>query len=146
MGATLPLASGTKGMTKAMVIMTDGDNTWEENTSYGPISCKTTTPGGSCATYKTDSRLNVTGTNINKVGEAAEVALNERLSSVCTQIKNAGITVYTVSLGTVAKETGKRLEACASQSSYYFASATGAALTEAFAKIGDSLSQLRVSR
>lgn len=146
MGSTLPLASGTKGMTKAMVIMTDGDNTWETDTSYGPISCGTTNPAGKCTTYKTDGRLNVSATNENKIAAPAEVALNERLTSVCTQIKNAGITIYTVSLGTVAKETGKRLESCASQSSYYFASATGSALTEAFAKIGDSLSQLRVSR
>jgi hypothetical protein len=146
MGSTLPLASGTKGMTKAMVIMTDGDNTWETDTSYGPISCAATTSFGWCTTYKTDSRLNASGTTESKLASAAETALDARLTNVCMQIKNAGITIYTVSLGNVASSTGALLQACASQKSYYFPSSNGAALNTAFAKIGDSLSQLRVSR
>lgn len=144
MGTTLPLDSGTKGMTKAMIIMTDGDNTYNIDTSYGPLYCAAYS-GNTCTTYKTDSRLNVTAA-ANKFVDAAATVLDSKLATICTKIKDAGITVYTVSLGEVANDTKKLLEGCATQKAYYFPSPSGSELKTAFAQIGDSLSQLRVSR
>lgn len=152
MGTTLPLDYGTRGMSKAAIIMTDGENVMEDGTAYGRQNC---TNAGSSVTCSYDSRLNATATRsgwgAQNAAEAAarasaETVLDTKLTGVCTAMKNAGITVYTVALGSPGTAIENRLKACASQNAYFFNSPTGAALQVAFAKIGDSLSSLRVSR
>ena len=154
MGSNLPLAYGTTGMSKAAIIMTDGENTMTSGTAYGEISCTGSNP----ATCSYDSRLNVTANGTpswNKTATevataaantAAEAVLDAKLTTICNNMKNAGITIYTVALGSPGTAIENRLKACASQNAFYFDSPTGADLQTAFAKIGDSLSSLRVSR
>lgn len=126
----LPLAYNTPRMNKALVLMTDGDNTMYDwsyfYSAYGTLS---------------DGKLGTTSDV-----SAAEEELDDRLSAVCSSMKNAGIIVYTVSFGTVAAETKTLLQSCATQAAYYFHSPTGAALRTAFKTIGDSLANLRVSK
>lgn len=123
----LPLAYNTPLMNKAVVIMTDGENTMSNSshTAYW---------------YLSDRKLGTSNQS------TAVTRLNERLSAVCTSMKNNNIIVYTVAF----REPGSNIEAllrsCATQSEYYFDSPTGEELQEAFRMIGDSLSNLRVSR
>lgn len=123
----LPLDYNTPRMNKAIVIMTDGDNTMSRSiyTAYGFLS---------------DQRL---GSNSST---QAEAALDTRLTTVCNNMKNAGIIVYTVAFGTMTTATKDLLENCATKSEYYFASPTSTELSSAFKTIGDSLSNLRVSK
>ena len=140
MGASMPLKYGASGMSKAAIIMTDGDNWMPIDgtaTAYGEIDCP--------PTCYSDARLNVTGTSGNMKARA-EAAMDVKLTAVCTKMKNIGITVYTVALGNPGKTIETLLKSCASQPAFYFDSPTGADLKTAFAKIGDSLSSLRVSR
>lgn len=123
----LPLDYNTPHMSKAAVIMTDGENTMSSSvyTAYGWLS---------------DRKL---GTNNSSV---AVTQLNNRLSSVCTSMKNAGIIVYTIAFNGPDANTQKLMRTCATQDAFYFNSPTSAALQLAFKQIGDSLSNLRVSK
>lgn len=124
---SLPLDYNSKNMSKAAVIMTDGENVMSSSiyTAYGWLS---------------EGRLGTTSAN------SAKTALNSRLSTVCTAMKNAGIIVYTVAFKNPGTSTQSLLKSCATQDSFYFNSPTATELQTAFKQIGDSLSSLRVSR
>ncbi len=123
----LPLDYNTPRMNKAVIIMTDGDNTID-NTSHGAYW------------YLSAGKL---GTTNQTTGETQ---LDTRLSTVCTNMKNNNIIVYTISFGTVSGTSATMLRNCASQSDFYFPSPDSTTLHAAFKSIGDSLSNLRVSR
>ena len=127
-GTDLPLNYNTPTMNKAAVIMTDGANTFSPDIhgAYG---------------YRSEGRLNGETTNSGAVGE-----LNARLLQVCTNMKNAGITVYTVAFGDPGTTIETMMEQCASQPDFYFDPSSGADLSLAFQVIGDSLANLRVSK
>jgi Flp pilus assembly protein TadG len=123
----LPLDYGTRSMNKAAVIMTDGENTMSSDTytAYGWLD---------------EKRL---GTSKSST---AVKELNERLTTVCTAMKNAGIIVYTIAFNRPGKSTEDLLRNCATQDAFYFNSPSGSDLRTAFEQIGGSLSNLRVSR
>lgn len=123
----LPLDYNTPHMNKAAVIMTDGENTMSSTvyTAYGWLA---------------DKKLGTSNAS------SAVTELNNRLSSVCTAMKNAGITIYTIAFNGPDTATQNLMKGCASQNAFYFNSPTTAALQSAFKQIGDSLSNLRVSR
>jgi Flp pilus assembly protein TadG len=123
----LPLDYATPHMNKAAVIMTDGENTMSSSvyTAYGNLS---------------DKKLGSNNAN------TAVTELNTRLTKVCTDMKNAGIIIYTIAFSNPDTATQNLMRGCASQNAYYFNSPTSAALQTAFKEIGNSLSNLRVSR
>ncbi|MFA6279750.1 MAG: TadE/TadG family type IV pilus assembly protein [Bdellovibrionales bacterium] len=125
---SLPLDYGTKHMNKAMILLTDGENTMNSTifTAYG---------------YLSDGRL---GTTTNTAVAAA--TLDTKLSTVCTAMKTAGIYIYTIALGNPGTNIQTKLKACASAENYYFNSPTSSDLAGVFNQIADSLSSLRVSQ
>ncbi|WP_183393957.1 TadE/TadG family type IV pilus assembly protein [Hansschlegelia beijingensis] len=125
--STLPLDYGTKNMSKAAVIMTDGDNTFFPSTytAYGDLS---------------EKRLGTDNSNL------AAAELNKRLTAVCSSMKSAGIIVYTVAFDNPGGATKSMMQNCATSAAYYFDAGNQAALNTAFRTIGDSLSNLRVSK
>ncbi len=124
----LPLDYDAPLMNKAVVLMTDGDNVIT-NTGRGAYG------------YLEEGRLGTTN------GTTAETRLDQRLTQVCTNMKNNGILVYTVALGSgISTATRSLLQNCATRPEYYFFSPTGTDLQNAFRMIGDSLANLRLSR
>lgn len=125
----LPLAYGSKNMSKAVVLMTDGENSFADDnyTAYGLLS---------------ESRL---GPGAN-TSNTADGVLDTRLSTVCSRMKANGIYVYTVAFNIKNADTKKLLETCATSTSYYFDAANSSALNVAFQTIGGSLSKLRLSK
>jgi len=123
----LPLDYNTPKMNKAVIIMTDGDNTMLSGYR-------------GAYWYLSDGKLGTTNQS------TAETRLDTRLSTVCTAMKNQNIIVYTISFGSVSGTSTTMLRNCASQSDFYFPSPDDATLQAAFKSIGDSLSSLRVSR
>ncbi len=123
----LPLEYNTPRMNKAAIIMTDGDNTMLSGYR-------------GAYWYLSDGKLGTTNQT------TAETQLDTRLSTVCTNMKNNNIIVYTISFGSVSGASTTMLRNCASQSDFYFPSPDDATLQAAFQAIGDSLSNLRVSR
>ncbi len=123
----LPLAYNTPLMNKAVIIMTDGDNTMD-NTNH------------TAYWYLSNGKLGTTNST------AAVTQMNSRLSQVCSSMKENNIIVYTISFGTVSSSSATMLRNCASQEEFYFPSPTGSDLQAAFHAIGDSLASLRLSK
>jgi len=124
---SLPLDYNTPKMSKAVIIMTDGENTMHSDyrTAYG---------------YLSEGRLGSTWST-----STAASTLNSKLTTVCTSMKNNNIIVYTIAFGNPGSSIESLMQSCASQSDYYFDSPTSTELQAAFQTIGDSLSNLRVS-
>ena len=124
---SLPLDYNTPKMNKAVIIMTDGDNTITSSVrgAYG---------------YLTDGTLGTTNQT------TAETRLDQRLTTICTNMKNKNIYVYTISFGTITTSSQTMLRNCATQADFYFDSPDSATLQTAFHAIADSLSDLRVSK
>ena len=127
----LPLDYNTDLMVKAMILMTDG-----ENTMY-------TTADGAYG-YTTDNHVGMPSTPYTDANAAIE--LNNKLAQICTNMKNEGIIVYTVVFDLNSSTVDTLMRNCASQPDYYFNSPDAASLQQAFRTIGDSLSNLRISR
>ncbi len=123
----LPLDYDEPSSQKAVVVMSDGMNTATDYTAFGRI-----TNGVLGSTNPSSSR--VTGT------------LDDKLTTICTSMKNAGIIVYTVLFQNNTQSAEDVMQACASQEDFFFDTTTGADLRNAFRTIGDSLSKLRISR
>ncbi len=125
--SALPLDYNTPKMNKAIIIMTDGDNTISSSVrgAYG---------------YLSDGTLGTTNQT------TAETKLDQRLTTICTNMKNKNIYIYTISFGTITASSQTMLRNCATQAEFYFDSPDSATLQQAFHAIADSLSDLRVSK
>jgi hypothetical protein len=132
---SLPLDYNSPLMNKAIVLMTDGDNTLSDGhySGYG---------------YPSAGQL---GANACVSGNCTngENQLNTRTTNVCANIKanNSNVIIYTIALGTGIGTTAKNmLLGCASKPEYYFESPTTDELDGIFSQIGDSLANLRISK
>ncbi len=113
---------------KIAVLMTDG----EYNTNY----CRFTSGGYSFGIETRDKPTSCTPPNGDSDDQAA---------AMCTAMKNAGITVYTV--GFQVSSTSKTfLKNCSSGNGYYYDAADGTALNQAFIDIALKISSLYLSK
>jgi len=69
-----------------------------------------------------------------------------KLTQICTNMKDNGITVYSITFGSVTGTTLTVMRDCATSINHYFNAPTAATLNTAFNAIADSLSNLRVSK
>ncbi len=130
--ASRPAMNGTTPpVVKALVIMTDG----EYNSIYrnGVIAQNSTSGSGD-----TNSMI---GQN------AANGSSYEQTARLCSGIKAAGITVYTVGLAIDDKPVAQELmRNCASDPGKAYVAGSGQALSAVFADIAGQLSNLRLAR
>jgi Flp pilus assembly protein TadG len=124
----LPLAYDEPLMSKAVVLLTDGDNTMS-NGSRGAYW------------YLSNGKLGTTNQTV------AETVMNTRTANVCNSMDSNGIIIYTIALGTsFTAESRAMLQGCASKPEFYFEAPSTATLSTIFKKIGDSLANLRISQ
>jgi len=64
----------------------------------------------------------------------------------CTNVKAAGITLYTVQVNTGGDPTSTLLQNCASDSSKFFLLTSSSQIVTTFCQIGTALSNLRVAK
>ncbi len=133
--SNLPLDYNSPLMNKAIILMTDGDNTLSNGrySAYGYPSAGQLGPNP-CPTSACTN---------------GETEMNTRTTAVCNNIKanNSNVIIYTIALGTSIGTTAQNmLQACASRPEYYFNSPTTNDLAAAFNQIGDSLANLRISK
>ncbi|MDP3897605.1 MAG: pilus assembly protein [Mesorhizobium sp.] len=161
-----------KGNDKVVIVLTDGENTY-----YTPGSLGFSDPAGSKSIYSAYGYLapgyNGTGTGRLFMGTSGAIgkfdysntnytnALNEQMSTLCSNAKAAGVLVMTVSLDLSTSVTSENkaiqaLRACSSDSRFrkdptdpskpakLFWNATGGNLAEKFKEIADELSNLRI--
>ncbi len=123
----LPLDYNTPRMNKAIILLTDGENTMDTTnfTAYG---------------YLSDGRLGTTNAS------TAVAQLDARMMTMCSSLKAQNVYVYTIALGNPGTNIQNKLKQCASGENYYFNSPSSTDLMAIFSAIGDSLSNLRVSQ
>lgn len=126
-----PSAYGRDDTVKAVVIMTDG----EYNSVYcnGVISEDSTSGSGSNSDH-----IGCGAPNGNAYDQAIKL---------CTNMKAAGVIVYTVGFDVVNTQKAKDLVArCATDASHVYMPKSGGELKEAFRAIGHDISALRIAR
>ena len=77
---------------------------------------------------------------------ATSTQVDTRMTTLCTAIKNTGVTIYTVQIDTDGAGQSAVLPACASGPGNFFMLTNANQINSAFAAIGTSIAQLRVSR
>ena len=129
--------TGEKGqplLKKVAVLMTDG----EYNYQY----CNSTTPNTAGATIP-DYATGSSGANCNSPNGTSTV----QSRSMCTAMKAAGITVYTVGFGLgSAGAAVETLRGCASEPHMFYNTTTGDELRNAFRHIATSIAAPILSR
>jgi hypothetical protein len=138
---TEPFTEGTayddKKFRKAIILLTDGDNVIGQTGNHNKSTY-------SAYGYVKDGRLGVTS------APTADAKLDERTSTVCTNIKNAypdrPITVYTITFQVNGDATKTLMRNCATDAEKYFDSPSNAELTANFKIIAGELSELRISK
>ena len=132
-----PFADGvsysTPNTTKIAVIMTDGENTY----SYDSNNNHSNYDGYG---FIWQGR---TGTTSNNESTRTD-AIDARLSLICTNMKNAGIVIYTVRVE-VTSGSDALLQNCASSPDKFYNVQSAANLTAVFSSIAGSIQNLRIS-
>lgn len=128
----LPLAYDTPLMEKVVVILTDGNNQFHDNSNSGPRS-----------DYTAYGRVEAFGyTNLN----SARQELDRRMARTCRAMKDEGIIIYAITFGTTPDSSAQNLfRNCASTPGYYFHAPKNDQLRKVFRTIGGQLSNLRIA-
>jgi Flp pilus assembly protein TadG len=119
---------------KAIILLTDG-----ANVSGGPNG----THNGSTYNafgYAASGHLGATN------GSQGNAKLNEYTATVCENVKEAGIRLYTITFGSVGSATQTLMQNCATETSMYYHSPSTSDLDSVFADIAKGLNQLRISK
>jgi hypothetical protein len=125
--ASDPASYNAPHLMKIAIIMTDG----QFNTGYCNGVLSSNFNGGSNA-------INCAATNGTPTDQAIEM---------CSEMRDAGVTIYTVGFDVGSNADAARFIAqCASSADKAFMASDGAALRQAFREIALSISQLRLSR
>ena len=109
---------------KYVVLMTDGDNTYQTFSAYGDLA---------------DGKLGTTNQS------AAVAELNRRLTTVCNNMKAKGITIFTIALEVSSDTSRQLLEDCATPPGRYF-NAQSTDLQSVFSTIGGQISKVRLAK
>jgi Flp pilus assembly protein TadG len=130
---------------KVIVLMTDGENVWNEkknqinDSEYGPMGYYTVA----------DDRLPHNWQEVNSASKSRN-ALDAVLKETCANARSAGVVVYTIGLSVKGDELDsqakKLLQDCAGSATRAFIASDAAQLTTAFKDIGNGIADLRLSR
>jgi Flp pilus assembly protein TadG len=135
---------GTAQWTKALILMTDGDNQFYKLTS---------TSGGN----KVNSAVNSDYTGYGRLDElgrmgttntaTAKTNIDNRLASVCQTLKSKGVVIYTIIFTSgISTATQNMYKNCATDPNKYFYSPTQTDLKNSFQAIATELSKLRIAQ
>ena len=161
---TLPLNYNTPYMKKVIVLMTDGNNQWYDWPGGAPGDASQSQyaqpPSNEPPGWTNDGNTDYTAygrllDNNMKLPASqntqanATANINNKMSQMCTLIKQQGITIYTILFnhdGSVTSDTQTLFQNCASSPQNYFLDATNAQLQATFSTIGGQLASLRLSQ
>ena len=80
------------------------------------------------------------------VGGGTQANIDARTQLACTNIKAAGITLYTIQVNTGGDPTSTMLQQCASSPSKFFLLRTAGEIVTTFNQLGTNLTQLHIAR
>jgi hypothetical protein len=128
-------AYNTEDNQKVLILMTDGVNTYYPQSHF-------LKSWYSIYGYVDQGHLGTTSTSSSTLTNK----MNQRTLEACTNIKAAGVIVYTVAFAMANETAGlSLLQQCASGTDRYFAPNTNSDLISAFHAIGKDISELRIS-
>ena len=95
--------------------------------------------------YQTVIILLTDGLNTQDRWYTSQSSINTRQQKTCNNIKDAGLTVYTVQVNTGGDATSTLLQNCASDPGKFFLLTSAGQIVATFGQIGTSLSKLRLA-
>jgi len=120
---------------------------WQTLQQYAPFTAPATDPN-----YTYTNVIILLSDGLNTMdrwygnGSSWSSAVDTRQGLLCSNIKAAGVTIYTIQVNTGGDATSSILQSCASSSSNFFMLTTASQVISTFNSIGASLSKLRVSK
>ncbi len=129
------IAYGTKDYTKIVILMTDGQ---QQNLDVGTYNDSVYSGIG----YIWQNRI---GVGNGSTTAQRTVALDNRLTTLCANMKKKNILIYTVRVE-VTDGSADVLRNCASDPSMFYEVSNSSALTDTFRAIGVSINQLTISK
>ena len=135
--AAQPFDYGEPLVDKVVVILTDGGNNVYDHNGGGPL-------GSDYTAYGRIEEEKI-GAGINTKNEG-NTAINTQFSATCELMKSEGIIIYTITFATNDNSIKTTYRNCATSAAYYFDSPSNNELDDVFEAIGDSLSNLRISK
>ena len=145
------------GVRKVIVLMSDGENT---NVGSDPVTSSDYSAYNYLGLWRDYAHGNLLQQMIGGVlrgvlpsqfrrninsSQSYVNYVNERETMLCTNIKNAGIEIYTVIFRETDQATEDLMRNCASSSENFFRADNAAELSEAFDAIGSGIGQLRLT-
>jgi hypothetical protein len=124
-------------MDKVVIILTDGENNFYDHPGVG-------THGSDYTAYLRLQQQGI-GAGIDTQAEGT-AAINSQFSQTCAAMKAEGIIIYTITFQVGNNPIRDVYRNCASSTAYYFDSPNTSDLSAIFKAIGDSLSNLRISK
>lgn len=143
------------GVPKYLVMMTDGEAGYfklDSNLSRNKINNSVSTDYagygrvdqyGMLASYGY-SQFPVSGVSNQTAKDNARNIINQNISSLCTRLKNNGVTVFTITFGGLSDDAKKLYSGCAGNGGRYFDAPNKTALKSAFQAIGYAVNELRL--
>jgi hypothetical protein len=124
-------------MDKVVIILTDGENNFYDHPGVGTFG----------SDYTAYLRLQQQGIGAGINTQAKGTAeINKQFSQTCEAMKAEGIIIYTITFQVGNNAIRDVYRNCATSVAYYFDSPSPADLSAVFKAIGDSLSNLRISK
>ncbi len=122
-----------KEITKAMVLLTDGENTFETEDNHN------------ASTYTAYGFLSQARLGSNSYWTAVSQQ-DQLLQQACNNVKSAGIVVYSFAYNVPSATQRNLIKNCASSPEKYFDPPSNAALVKSFQMIADELRRLHLSK
>ena len=138
------LPFGTPQWTKALILMTDGDNQFYKLTGTSGGNKVNTAVNSDYTGYGRLDELGRMGTtNVS----TANALINTRMASVCQTLKSKGVVIYTIIFTSgISTTTQNMYKNCATDPSKYYNAPTQTDLQNSFQAIATELSKLRVAQ
>jgi hypothetical protein len=86
------------------------------------------------------------GLNTQNRWYTSQTSIDTRQATTCSNIKAAGITLYTIQVNTGGDPTSTLLQNCATDSAKFFLLTSSSQIVSTFQQIGTNLTQLRIAR
>lgn len=150
--AVMGLSYDWTGMNSLVNNMTANGNTnqaiglqlgWQSLVGGGPFTAPAMDPN---YTYSQIIILLTDGLNTQNRWYTSQGSIDDRQAITCSNIKAAGITIYTIQVNTDGDPTSTLLQNCASSSDKFFLLTSATQIVTTFNQIGTNLSRLYVAK
>ncbi|MDB5559935.1 MAG: hypothetical protein JWQ36_2869 [Enterovirga sp.] len=148
---------GARNITKVIVLMTDGMNTWTGNSDIYVTKSQYSAYGyfNNANGTKTEKRLPPAYADLNDTTDAnatakARAAIDQLTRETCANARAKGVTIYTVAFSvsgdSMDAEGLKMMKECAGSDDRAFLATDAASLSKTFSDIAKNIGDLRITR